>query len=781
LQGRESSLPVSLSYHAGGVRVNSQASRVGLSWSLQAGGAISRTIRGLPDEASNGWLNVASQLPNIPANQTWPVPVAQYNAMRPFAKGLKDAQPDAFSVNMPGFSGQIVFDKTGTPHPIPYTKLDLQIDWQAKVWTIRTVDGFTYTFGGTNGVELTFTTSNCDNEISATSPSSWFLKRIESPNGDIIDLNYETAGMFNYPLPISQTAYAKVLNPGNPQAGCGAKPTSTCTGTSFITEIRLKEIVSSTGKLEFSYDPVARLDITGSHALQEIRLFSTSGSLKKRFVLDHFYFSNRLMLESVQEIGDVNTRKPPYTFEYVQTPLLPAVNSFNQDHWGFSNGANNSTLIPKIDHPNCLPLGSADRRPNFVYGQSGLLTKINHPGGAFTRFDYEAHDRTPVSGLADPIDLTANITRTCTTNACAGTNTTSFVNPKSQCVDFSALLQNNVLPECNAEAFLRNVNGQVIASISCNLNGQWQTQAVRLGPGTYFVDAVTGTNGDQAIAKVIFEGEDPQSDGIEEIGGARIKRITDHDGVDPSNDMVREYTYRFAAQPGNSSGMLAREPYYDFEFHETINDVLGPPVLPFITELDLVTCEYLAAQSSIVGGAGTTQGSHIGYAEVKESRGLNDANGYTISEFTSALNYPDEGYDIFPYGPVSTQDHRRGLLTANRVFDANGKKVNESLHSYKFRTENKHTIQGIAAGIDITDPTLVGPETERVIFRAYDIVSEWLHEETSTSRTYHENGVDYVESITTSSYDNPVHSQMTASTMTDSKGRQLKTRMKYPA
>ncbi|MFR0835748.1 MAG: RHS repeat domain-containing protein [Barnesiella sp.] len=43
------SLPVSISYH-GGIKVNELASRVGLGWALNAGGVISRTVCGLPDE-----------------------------------------------------------------------------------------------------------------------------------------------------------------------------------------------------------------------------------------------------------------------------------------------------------------------------------------------------------------------------------------------------------------------------------------------------------------------------------------------------------------------------------------------------------------------------------------------------------------------------------------------------------------------------------------------------------------------------------------------------------
>jgi hypothetical protein len=45
------SAPVTLSYHSAGVKVDEVASWVGLGWSLSAGGSITRTVNGGPDEA----------------------------------------------------------------------------------------------------------------------------------------------------------------------------------------------------------------------------------------------------------------------------------------------------------------------------------------------------------------------------------------------------------------------------------------------------------------------------------------------------------------------------------------------------------------------------------------------------------------------------------------------------------------------------------------------------------------------------------------------------------
>ena len=67
VRARGFTIPVSLSYHAGGNKPDQHPGWVGLGWSLQAGGSIVRVINGMKDEMSRQEYNYihASNIPMI--------------------------------------------------------------------------------------------------------------------------------------------------------------------------------------------------------------------------------------------------------------------------------------------------------------------------------------------------------------------------------------------------------------------------------------------------------------------------------------------------------------------------------------------------------------------------------------------------------------------------------------------------------------------------------------------------------------------------------------------
>src|SRR5580704_13048407 len=59
IQAKGITVPVSVSYHTGGIKMKEEASWVGLGWALNAGGAISRTIMGHDDFAAIPYFTTA--------------------------------------------------------------------------------------------------------------------------------------------------------------------------------------------------------------------------------------------------------------------------------------------------------------------------------------------------------------------------------------------------------------------------------------------------------------------------------------------------------------------------------------------------------------------------------------------------------------------------------------------------------------------------------------------------------------------------------------------------
>src|SRR5206468_12879173 len=64
VKGKTLELPVSLKYHGGGIRVEEIGSWVGIGWALEAGGVITRSVRGWADDKADGYLSTGNTFYN---------------------------------------------------------------------------------------------------------------------------------------------------------------------------------------------------------------------------------------------------------------------------------------------------------------------------------------------------------------------------------------------------------------------------------------------------------------------------------------------------------------------------------------------------------------------------------------------------------------------------------------------------------------------------------------------------------------------------------------------
>lgn len=216
-------IPISLSYHPAGVRVEAEASWVGLGWTLTAGGTISREIKGLDDFKIGGhWWRFNE--PGITEDYKKPIPWDRINCdiwltnelcpcyfnmdtrfdvlpcgrdhLRVSKRTLRiDCEPDLFSYNFLGYSGRFVI-KEGENTAIlekPEDGLDIKIFKVGNLYyidvTLPTGD-ICHFYQFEESTPYSGESIESSNSVGQTSITSWCLSSIEFLNGDFISYEY---------------------------------------------------------------------------------------------------------------------------------------------------------------------------------------------------------------------------------------------------------------------------------------------------------------------------------------------------------------------------------------------------------------------------------------------------------------------------------------------------------------------------------------------------------------------------------------------------------------
>lgn len=437
---------VSLSYHPSGIRVSELASWVGLGWALNAGGMITRTIKGAPDEgsriSSSGtprgyWADSGlTKLAHLPTtnNSTQSMVDSNINlgtnTIPQIIAGGSDGEPDIFTFNFGGYSGKFVFDEYRIPRLL--STQDIQISYTSvggtgfTTWLFITPDGTKYYFGENSKYEVNSTNSvGALIDPNSTYPTTWLLTRVVYPNTkDTVNYNY-TAESYSY-FDLGQES--KIYLPGGTN---GTSTVNACAVSDYmdlpsivyktaVSGFRLSSIQSRNYNISF-IGTIVRQDLTGtSYELDSVKIFNTGGQCIKGFLLSYGYFtsstannysgtvsskisdstdSKRLKLLSVKEIsGDGLSTKPAYVFNYQESQQLPRRLSYDQDHWGFSNNGGNKRFTPRVNHSICNSLTTsytfAIRDPNWPAMQAFSIKSIKDPLGVVTNFEFEAHTTT---------------------------------------------------------------------------------------------------------------------------------------------------------------------------------------------------------------------------------------------------------------------------------------------------------------------------------------------------------------------------------------------------
>ncbi len=429
-------LPISLNYNAGGIKVADVASWTGLGWSLSAGGVITRSVVGRPDETpSTGYLNATIPPPPTDANR---------HLWNEFANGLKDGEPDIFYYNLPGNSGRYVFHSNDSIHLIPRENLKVAVKEIQNVsfaednggqadcivkWEIVDDKGIIYRF---NDYEKSVSSSRDQNLTGTTAGplaiNSWYLTEIELPSGQKILFSYNVVPIA-YDLPPVKTSYAAVPVFGTPQQGSAFAPSSIVQRQLNRTK-RLAAIEFPTGKVRFIPHATGRADLIGDNALDKVIIENDQAEILKQYKLTYQYlignslidynavtfsgeqnfligntisppsFSRRLILKNVTEQDNNGIAMNTGTsFDYNTDFGLPNRASVYTDHWGYANNLDDSGApVPALELfsvGNSTEYYITGKSVNFNLARQGALHKITYPTGGWSTYEYESNETTP--------------------------------------------------------------------------------------------------------------------------------------------------------------------------------------------------------------------------------------------------------------------------------------------------------------------------------------------------------------------------------------------------
>jgi hypothetical protein len=417
-------IPISISYNTGGIKVEEESTSVGLGWSLNIGGQITRNNHGAPDERffmsqdynNKNTFGIGRLKTSIDPNNNTDWSCNSYgehgSRMQFYAKaflagndkrnvyGNEDSRPDEFYYSLLGHNGKFMFNQELKKF-ITFPLDDINIKYElVQRLNSNYLDNFTIKLPtGYNIVLGKDGTSSISEYGSTAFDQSWQIKKIISTKSKEVTYNYISANYLLY-TNLSNHVSQNITRSSRSKTGSSYESNITSTKEKLISEI-----VFPGGKINFLYGDRIDLQI-GAKKLEEIIIYDNSNNLIRKIQFVQSYFAanvnvfgkdavdKRLKLESVNFYDTKNKVIENYAFDYYLFDKIPAKSSKAQDHWGYFNGQyTNNSLFPE----NLLPEYHVASNYGFnrdldtLYTKTFSLKSIKFPEGGVNRYNYENH------------------------------------------------------------------------------------------------------------------------------------------------------------------------------------------------------------------------------------------------------------------------------------------------------------------------------------------------------------------------------------------------------
>lgn len=787
------SMSVSLEYTGGsGIQVGESPTIAGLGWYLSTGGAVTRTVRGLPDDVPTyGYLYASA----IPAD--W-----RSNGNKYYHDSI-DAQQDIFQFNFPGHSGRFYIGKNGQIVTAPLSKIriipvfrtpDIYYPTTLKSFRIIGEDGVKYDFEDVDqtavSIDNSYFPSGYGPTISAyytiMHPTNWNLSRIISPfNNDTIKFNYTGGGAGTYSYKLPQITF--VNNSNGTRKTPPIAPGTGNTGFHKITSIELPDKTT----VSFVYDYA--LKYNGSdYALSKIQIKDTAfrfGYLLGYDSTEAYYPPGHSGQPAYRPVKLQLTSVTPYTkyekqegYKFVYTGTFPKMGAPGdtiqnmRDYWGYYNSTyNGDSLIPKISPYTW----GADRHPT-INSVQGVLSGFYLPSGGSIGYGYEMNDHYPYIKENSSVSITAQT---------ASQNTVNFRQVYNNKHQLSFLLDKSVSRtgtapisgSGNLNVLVKNTAGTTTyISTTVSLYDLYysgmRTLNFSLDTGTYRLETSlssgTTVTGSFPI-DIKWENRKPNPDtAFEYSGGLRVKLITRHNA---DNGLEGSYEfYKYVREDGKSSGFLGDIPRYDFPYRETYTSGTSP-------------VDYTAVCSEPLATNGFVLGAPVGYSRVEIVRSSNAGSlGKEVQEFTDLKDVNCNAYPTaFPYTPQDFRAWGLGYPKRISVYDSAGNLVKRTVNTVQFDTVvyNNDNFKSLKQGHSQTDyagsSSSFSAKVKRFIGDEYYVSSGRAYISSSTDTLYHLNS-----SLSTSyqqfTYDTNYNVTKVVTSFDRTRGLEREERMYYP-
>lgn len=394
-------VPISLSYNATGIRVDQEATIVGLGWDLLAGGGISYIPIGGDERLTHhhnysaifSWEEWQTLYDPYKGNyflNTYPTAdpyslgfhkkYAEPHSLGNYVEDVVDpdvaywcvlkneGEQDMYSASFLGHNYKFFI------HPNTGEAVFVGQKTKDKIRWIDDSNDFEIT--DANGTKYFFTSKEM---LSTTNfINYWYLTRITNSRGNFVQFNYENFG-YIYPIPsLSETAVYSDKDIGKTN-----KRTISAVHRA-VQSLYLTSIETRAEQVIFEYDQ-DRKDLLGEgkRHLTAITIHNIhTDNLLKKYQFEYSYFNgcdiggnylddgeivadyhqypepnddnlrSRLKLIGVDKVNPVNGNKEEkYFFTYNEKYKLPLKTSFSQDFWGLYNGRENKgEFIPDAEH-----------------------------------------------------------------------------------------------------------------------------------------------------------------------------------------------------------------------------------------------------------------------------------------------------------------------------------------------------------------------------------------------------------------------------------------------